>query len=567
VATAHAQTAPTSSLSARLAYLDRLGNAGPANRLGQFAEQLQQASSGLGGGLALEGPVDEQTYRLGPGDQLVLAIGGAVPVQLVVPVTADGFLILPEAGAIPSADRTLAEVRQEALDALRIYYRNVPVMLSLLGPRSFFVHLSGAIPEPGRYLVFPLGRLDDAIQQAYAARATATPDPSENNALKNLSSAASERPPLQNTYRPSLRNIEITHRDGSISKVDLLRYYVEGDMAHNPYLRDGDMIRLPAYERETETVRISGDIASDTRIEFRAGDTALDLLRLAAGDLEETDLGEVRLTRRLPDGTAETRLLDVPGMIAGTVSPVVLQPRDHLNVVPREVEQAAIYGFVQYPGTYPIRSGQTTVRELLAAAGGLKPEANVRAAHIERRQSQTFKTDGQASDLDFFGRAYLQQSLRQNRLSISLEEALAPNGPEVVLYTGDVVVFPRDEQTVYVTGNVVQPGYLPYVEGRDADHYLERAGGLAPLSKGVYVFVAGTGEVRSSTDTVIRPGDTIFVNREPISENPEIQSLILTDQVSRRQSRIARTQTVITGVTALVSVINTYLLIRDRLNN
>jgi polysaccharide biosynthesis/export protein len=551
-------------LSARIQALERLGSGGPANRMGDLMERFQ---SQAGGTLALEGPIDEQTYLLGPGDQLALTIGGAAPVQLVVPITADGYLVLPEAGTIRGAERTLAAVRAEVLDLLRTYYRNVPVTLSLLAPRSFYVHLSGVVPEPGRYLVMPLGRLDDALQQAFAARASAQPDPAENNALKIAGSATSERPALQPTFRPSLRNLEIKHRDGTSESVDLIRYYIDGDMTHNPYLRDGDMIRVPAYDRTRETIRVTGDIASDAYIEYRAGDTVLDILRMAAGDLEGKALGEVRLTRRLPDGSAETRVVDLGAQLAGTQEAILVEPGDHVNVVPREIEQAAIYGFVQYPGTYPIQSAKTTVRELLASAGGLKPEASVRAAYIERRQSQTFKGDGQASDLDFFGRAYLQQSLRENRLSISLEDALAPDAPDVILYTGDVIVFPRDEQTVYLTGNVVQPGYLPFVDGQTADYYIARAGGQAPLSTGVYVFEAGTGEVHTTGGVIVKPGDTIFVNREPTSDNPEVQALILTDQASRRQAGIARTQTVITGITALVSVINTYLLIRDRLNN
>lgn len=557
---ARAQGVPGGAISNRLQVLDRLGATGSPS----------QAREQLGGGLgmlALEGAIDEATYILGPGDQLSLIIGGAVPVQVAVPISADGYLILAEAGAIRAADRTLIDVREEALRTLNTYYRNVPVMLNLLAPRSFYVHISGAIPEPGRYLILPLGRLDDAVQLAYAARASAQPDPTENNALKIAGSAASERPALQTTFRPSLRNIEIVHRDGEIESIDLLRYYVEGDMAHNPHLRDGDMIRLPAYDRTRETIRVTGDIASDAYIEYRAGDTVVDILRLAAGDLDGKSLGEVRLTRRLADGRAETRVVDLGAQLAGTQDEILVEPGDHVNVVPREIEQAAIYGFVQYPGTYPIQSARTTVRELLATAGGLKPEASIRAAYIERRQSQTFKGDGQASDLDFFGRTYLQQSLRENRLSISLEDALAPDAPEVVLYTGDVIVFPRDEQTVYLTGNVVQPGYLPYVEGQTADYYIARAGGQAPLSTGVYVFEAGTGEVHTTGGVIVKPGDTIFVNRVPTSDNPEVQALILSDQASRRQAGIARTQTVITGVTAIVGVINTYLLIRDRLNN
>ena len=87
------------------------------------------------------------------------------------------------------------------------------------------------------------------------------------------------------------------------------------------------------------------------------------------------------------------------------------------------------------------------------------------------------------------------------------------------------------------------------------------------MTTGIFVFEAGTGEVTANLSTTIRPGDTIFANREASTDNPELQALLIQDQVSKRQTRIATTQTIITGVTALVSVINTFILIRDRTGN
>ncbi len=93
---ARAQGVRGGAITNRLQVLDRIGAAGPPTRATQLREQLG------GGGLAmlaLEGAIDEATYILGPGDQLSLIIGGAVPIQVAVPISADGYLILAEARA------------------------------------------------------------------------------------------------------------------------------------------------------------------------------------------------------------------------------------------------------------------------------------------------------------------------------------------------------------------------------------------------------------------------------------------------------------------------------------
>ncbi len=514
----------------------------------------------------MEGAIDASTYIVGPGDQFSLTIGGTTPLQVMAPVSAEGNLLLFDVGSIPAAGKTLDVVIQEALETLQRQYQHVAVDISLLQPRRFYVHLSGSVPEPGRYLMLPLARLDDAVQQAYASQATARPDPTANGEVRIVGSATSAIPQSREGYEPSLRNVEITHRDGSKETIDLFRYYLRGDLTHNPYLQDGDVVYLPSYD-EQNAILVSGDVSSPGKLEYRQGDTVLDALRFVSSDADLAGLSTVRLTRRSQGAISPPIDLNIEGLLNGTAQSISLAPGDHLNVKTREISQAAIYGFVNFPGTYPIENAKTTLRDLVELGGGLKPEASVSAAYIERRQSQARKPGSENSELDFFERTYFQKSLGQNRISINIEAALAPDGEDVILYSGDVVVFPRDEQTVHVVGNVLKPGYIPYIPGKTAAYYIQLAGGEAPLSTGSYIFEAGTGKVYADAGAILRPGDTVFINRESIADSPELQALLITDKASQRQTRIARTQTIITGITALVSVVNTFLLIRDRLNN
>jgi len=514
-----------------------------------------------------EGAIDPSTYIVGPGDQFSIFIGGPAPIQALVPISVSGKLIALDAGSLEAAGKTLQDVQKEATDLLRAQYSNVSIDVSLLQPRRFYVHVSGSVPEPGRYPMLPLSRLDDAVQQAFSAQTAARPDPSANNEIRIVGSATAEMPATRPEYKPSLRNVMVTSSTGETNSYDLFRYYVHGDLDHNPYLQDGDVIQLNAYDGVRNAILITGDVASPGQIEYREGDSVLDVLRLVAGDLDLNSVQTVRLTRRTENSIAPPMDLDIPAMLNGSTPAMRIEMGDHLNVAMQETATAAIYGFVQFPGTYPIQNAQTTLRDLLDLAGGLKDEASIQGAYIERRQSLSSKPTAEGSELDFFERAYFRESLAKNRISIDIASALEPESPEILLYSGDVVVFPRDEQTVYVTGNVLNPGYIPYTPDMTVNHYIQQAGGMGPLTTGILIFEVGSGKVHSNTNTIIRPGDTIFINREAMTDNPELQALLLSDEASQRAARIARTQTIITGVTALVSVVNTFLLIRDRLNN
>lgn len=546
----------------------RINDPGRSNNYQQLQQQFNQASAVVSGLIVTEGAIDADTYIVGPGDQFALTIGGATPLQQIVPVTAEGNMLLFDVGSVPVAGMTLALVRQKAIDALRVQYENVHLDVNLVQPRRFYVHLSGAFPEPGRYLMLPLARLDDAVQQAFAAQAIARPDPTAGNEIRIVGSATSEVPATQPGFKPSLRNVILTRRDGSKHNFDLFKYYTHGDLDHNPYLQEGDVVYLGSYHENRESIQVTGDVASPGKIEYREGDTVLDALNMVAGNADLSNIQRVRLTRRNPGaGITAPVDLDVQAMQSGQVPSVSLMAGDYLNIEMVETATAAVYGQVQFPGSFPIESGVTTLKEIVALAGGLKPEANLNIAYLERRISHSPKPDPANTDLDFFERAYFRSALTANRIPIDIEGALQPDTAPITLYNGDVVVFPRDEQAIHVTGNAVNPGYIPFVEGQPATYYIDQAGGTAQLTTGIYIFETGSGEVHTNTSVILKPGDTVFINRETITDSPELQSLLLSDQVSKRQTRIANTQTIITGITALVGIVNTFLLIRDRLSN
>ena len=114
-------------------------------------------------------------------------------------------------------------------------------------------------------------------------------------------------------------------------------------------------------------------------------------------------------------------------------------------------------------------------------------------------------------------------------------------------------------------GQVARGGYVPYADGQRADAYVAAAGGLAPAASAVYVVDAATGALAADGDTVVRPGDAVFVSREATGDSPQYESLALQrEQIERqdaRDRRQARYQLIQTGLATLGTLISAISLI------
>ena len=84
----------------------------------------------------LPGPVDANTYRVGPGDVLRLTISGPLTRDVLMTVGPEGTLSLPGAGTLVVRDRTLAQTRALVLERLRRDIRGAELDLRLERPRT-----------------------------------------------------------------------------------------------------------------------------------------------------------------------------------------------------------------------------------------------------------------------------------------------------------------------------------------------------------------------------------------------------------------------------------------------
>ncbi len=511
------------------------------------------------GRLALEGALDADAYLVGPGDVFTVAIGGSVPRQVTATVSADGRLVVPEAGTFVAAGRTLARVRADVQGALRQRYQNVTADVTLSAPREFYVFVSGRVPLPGRHLMPAIARVEDAIVAASSAE------------LAGLA-RYDELIDQTGTRWPALRSIAVAHRSGVDETVDLMRYLVSGDLSSNPYLQDGDAVTVPVFDPLVEGVVVGGAVDRPGTYDVRPGDTAHDLLLVTSGADASARVARVRRVR--PGAGAA----DVREVTYSEARSLDVRPRDQIYAISAEPEadRVEVAGAVRFPGLYPITSGETTVQELVAMAGGLRDDALLRGLRLERRPRATATTasvEGEAtpgtdvsgnvsveSDLlgGLFGRQfYARQTQRAPR--VALDPAAAVSGAQTItLRGGDVLTVPFDNGLVRVYGRVLRGGYVPYAPGTTAAAYIARVGGAGPGASTVYVVDAETEQLVPGDQTVVQPGDAVFVNSLPAPETAEFAQLALQERQDVREDardrRAARYQLFTTALSLVGTV-------------
>jgi protein involved in polysaccharide export with SLBB domain len=313
--------------------------------------------------------------------------------------------------------------------------------------------------------------------------------------------------------------------------------------------------RPPTVVHVEGRVRVPGDYP------LEPGMRVTDLVRAGGGLADEAYSARAELARyRVENGVARrTEIHDIDLALAmrgdGSAN-LVLEPFDDLSV--KEIslwgQQATVTleGEVRFPGSYPIRQGET-LRSVIARAGGLTdfafPEGSVfTREELKRREQEQIDLLVTRTQADLTAQggqptlvaqpgvaaslamgqsllAQLKAAKPVGRLVIDLPRAMhLPPGSvaDVILRDGDRLIVPRFQQQVTVIGEVQNATSLLYHPDQSRDGYIEASGGLTRMADTGRIYVVrANGSVvsrggsrwfqHSASGVEIKPGDTIVV--------------------------------------------------------
>ncbi len=489
-----------------------------------------------------DGVVDPHSYVVGPGDIFLLQVTGVLAVDVAAVVSPDGMLSLPRLSALAVGGKTLAMVKREVQAAYRRYNPDLKVVLSLLQPRRVVVAVEGDVQVPGNYL-FPANvRVSTAVRLVQMAvqqeqRKQRLSGTAELLALKTQwqqERIRQEGAPFY--FVPySERHLLLVRQTGEVLEVDPLRGKLD-DPAFDPCLRENDRIIVPYTPLEYPCISVAGDVPAPTIFPYRQGDHLALALQIAAVD--SLPVGSEIIVRngqqvqhyqwQGAQSLEEFRkILLVPGAAVIVQTPGSTQEQETV---------AAVIGFVQFPGVYPITPGKTRVSTVLAAAGQVQPQGSLRQGYILRQGAFQPYHPAELYELvhllrgfpvEYFDTTHYRIDVlaRREIVLTDLQQAVEQPGSEadVLLEPGDVVVVPKAQHMVYVFGQVHRAGYVPYQPGKTVAWYLDQAGGLNPMAEEDEIQVwkaAGKGWIPAE-ETIIEPGDKIYVPRQAVRSTAE----------------------------------------------
>ena len=173
----------------------------------------------------LTGPVPG-SYKLGPGDVLVLVLTGDVEAVHTLEVTREGFVVIPQVGQLFVNTLTLDQFRSVLRDRLGRVYSGIRggadattrFDLSVARVRTNQVSVIGEVARPGAYQLASVATVLNAL---YAAGGP--------------------------TERGNFRRIEVRRQGKILATFDLYDYLLRGDTGNDIILEQGDVVFVPVH--------------------------------------------------------------------------------------------------------------------------------------------------------------------------------------------------------------------------------------------------------------------------------------------------------------------------------
>ena len=460
-----------------------------------------------------------ENYKLSAGDEIVIDIWGDVITNITAKISPDGSINIPNLGPVYLLGETITSAESSLKKYLSKIYSGIIgdepttfAKLSLGKIRSVSVNVIGDVVTPGTYTLPSLSTMASALYLAGGPNGLGT-----------------------------VREIALYRNGKLISTFDVYDFITKGDLSKNIRLEDNDVITVKPYYA---IVTLDGGVKRAMRYEVKEGESLDKILYYAGGFTANAYDESVVVTRKYAAGEKSGATVKTILVEDGDFSNFRLENGDIVNVKVHNEENANkvnINGAVWLPGSYALEvngvsnsTSVTMLSELINRAGGLKDEAYLERAYIERLSKDRTKEQLAFSPMDVI----------LNKSDIEL----MPN--DVVRIVDRNSLYPN--QTVEIRGELNNPGRFTYREGMSLGDVIIMANGTTDAATLTKVEIArrikNDSDDLSKLDTVatilyynllrdanavndlLQPNDIIFV-RKAASYKPQ-QTIQITGEVN-----------------------------------
>lgn len=303
-------------------------------------------------------------------------------------------------------------------------------------------------------------------------------------------------------------------------------------------LQRNDELYIPSIHdlQDIGTISVFGEVARPGSFPYAENTTLEDIIIQAGGLRESASTVRIDISRRIKDskGTATSDKIGEmftfslkDGFVIDGEPGFIIKPYDQIFVRKSPAYQTqinvGISGEVLYAGTYALTQKSERVSDLVKKAGGVTPYAYVRGAKISRRINAEERRR-MNTVLEMTRNADEKDSIDVSKLElgdiyyvgIDLEAALRNPGSDadIVLREGDQLIVPEYNNTVRISGDVMYPNTVSYVEGKNLKYYIEQAGNYgqsAKKSRAYIVYMNGQIKKAKKYNSHIEPGCEIIV--------------------------------------------------------
>ena len=257
---------------------------------------------------------NEGAYIIGPGDILSLDIFDAPNLsQRRLEVLNDGSITLPLLGSIRIEGMTINEVTRKLREVLSALLLRPEITLTLRTPRPVRIALMGEVEQPGLYT---LGTRE-TIGTEGAPRVSVSGLPTVVDAIQKGGGITNEA---------NLNEIILQRKkpgnatEYKQTKLDLLDLMINGNQTQNPFLFDGDIIKIPRNKNPLDRIveiaainlspqsieiNVIGEVEKPGKLRVNSNTTLNQAILLAGGeDKFRVNINDVQLVRINRDGSA-----------------------------------------------------------------------------------------------------------------------------------------------------------------------------------------------------------------------------------------------------------------------